>query len=403
MTHPALEPGRIGPLHLRNRIVKTATFEGMTPQGRVTSRLVEHHAAFARRKVGLSTVAYGAVEREGRTFEHQLVVDGEARDGLARLARAVHREGGAVSLQLSHCGGFTKVARPVKGPSPGFNPYGIAAGRGWVRAMEEADLDRVEAAFVRAATVARDAGFDAVELHLGHGYLLSQFLSPVLNRRRDRYGGDLEGRLRFPLRVVTRVVDAVADRLAVLCKINVDDGVAGGLDPAEAAQVAVALEAAGVHGIVTSGGLVQRSAFFLLRGEVPLRAMARHEDGLLQRWAMRGLGRIFVPSYPWSPGFFLESGRHIVEAVRIPVVALGGLDGAHTLRRAAEAGYRFFALGRALLADPDFVERLERGEEPTSRCDHCNLCVAAMDEGVRCVRFERPKSAEDRARRAATP
>lgn len=382
--HPALAPGSIGPLQLRNRILKTATFEGMTPNGKVTPALIAHHAAMAEHGVGLTTVAYGAVEDGGRTFPKQLLVNEQA--GLAALADAVHDHGGAVSLQLAHCGGFSKHATP-KGPSAGWNAYGTASGKPWIRALDTDDLQRIEEAFATAATIAVDAGFDAVEVHVGHGYLLSQFLSPLLNRRRDDYGGSLANRLRFPLRVVEAVVKAVGDRAAVLAKINLSDGLPGGLQEDEAVEVAVALERAGVHALVTSGGLVQRSAFFLMRGDVPLASMARADESWLQSVALRAFGSVLVKPFPWSPGFFIEPGRRVLDAVDIPVVALGGLDSSATLQRAHEAGYAFFALGRSLLADPDFVGRLENGEAVVSRCDHCNLCVAEMDRGVHCVRF----------------
>jgi len=383
--HAALTPGSVGPVVLRNRIIKTATFEGMTPGGRVTPALIAHHAAMAEHGIGLTTVAYGAVEDGGRTFPKQLLVDQHA--GLAPLADAVHAHGGAVSLQLAHCGGFSRHAIP-KGPSAGWNAYGTASGKPWIRALNPGDLERIEGAFATAATLAVDAGFDTVEVHVGHGYLLSQFLSPLLNRRRDEYGGSLANRLRFPLRVVEAVVEAVGDRAAVLAKINLSDGKEGGLEGLEAVEVAVALEKAGVHALVTSGGLVQRSAFFLMRGDVPLAAMARADESRLQSVALRAFGSVLVKPFPWSAGF-IEPGRSVVDAVDIPVVALGGLDSSATLQRAHEAGYAFFALGRSLLADPDFVRRLENEEAVVSRCDHCNLCVAEMDQGVRCVRFAR--------------
>ena len=383
MSHPALQPGRIGPLSLRNRIIKTATFEGMTPEGRVTPALITHHADMAKHGVGLTTVAYGAIEAEGRTFANQLWVRPEA--GLDALARAVHQQGGAVSLQLSHCGGFSKLGRP-QGPSLGWNAYGTAAGRPCIHPMGQADLDRVQQAFVRAAVTAADAGFDAVELHCGHGYLLSQFLSPVLNRRTDAFGGSLQNRIRFPAAVVRAVVDAVGARTAVLVKFNLSDGVREGLDQTDAISVARALQDAGAHALVVSGGLVQRSAFYLMRGEVPLAQMAAVESSLVQRIALRLFGRALVRPFRWTPGFFLDPGAAVVRAVDLPVIALGGLDSAHTLNRAFELGFAFTAMGRTLLADPDFVSRLSAGQAPTSRCTHCNLCVVEMDRGgVRCV------------------
>lgn len=384
MTHPSLEPGQIGPIELHNRVIKTATYEGMTPEGRVTPDLIRHHAELARRGVALTTVAYGAVEDAGRTFQRQLLVDRDS--GLRALTDAVHAAGGRASLQLAHCGGFSKRARPPKGPSTGWNAYGTAAGRPWVRAMDEGDLERVIRAFARAAETAVDEGFDAIEIHAGHGYLLSQFLSPVFNRRTDGWGGTLQGRLRLPISVIEAVVRSVGDRAGILVKLNLSDGVAGGLTEADAPEIARAFERAGAHALVTSGGLVQKSAFYLMRGEVPLAGMASVQDGWLQGAAMRLFGRFLVRPYAYTPGFFVDPGRAVVQAVDLPVVALGGLDSAEQLGRAHAAGYAFVAMGRALLADPDFVERLAAGEEPVSRCDHCNRCVVEMDRsGVRCV------------------
>lgn len=393
MSHPVLAPGRIGPVALRNRVIKTATFEGLSPGGHVSDALIALHAGMATRGVALTTVAYGAVEDAGRTFPDQLLVDRTRRDGLARLADAVHAAGGAVSLQLAHGGGFSKHASRPAGPSAGWNAYGTASGRPWIRPMTADDLARTTDAFGEATRTAVDAGFDAVELHVGHGYLLSQFLSPIFNRRRDAYGGDLTGRSRFPVEVARRVVEAAGGRVGVLAKINVADGVPGGLEPGDAATVARSLEAAGVHAVIPSGGLVQRSAFFLLRGEVPLAEMAAAEPGWVQSVAMRVFGSFLVKPWPWSPGFFLEPGLAVVGAVGIPVVAVGGLDDAETLGRALDRGYAFVALGRSLLADPDLVERLAAGEAFASRCTHCNRCVAGMAGGVRCVLPDRPISA----------
>lgn len=381
----ALRPGAIGGLTLRNRFIKTATYEGMTPGGEVTDALVEHHAEFARRGVGLTTVAYGAVHPKGRTFSDQLLVTPDA--GLDRIARAVHAAGGAVSLQLAHCGGFSKnraAGRPM-GPSFAINAYGLAYGLPFVRRMSDGDIAEATAAYAAAAATARDAGFDAVELHCGHGYLLSQFLSPRINRRRDGYGGDLAARLRFPLQVVRAIRERVGADYPLLAKTNLDDGVRGGSTLDDAVEIARALAGAGVDAIVPSGGLVQRSAFYLMRGGVPLRAMARAESSLLQRWAMRLFAPFLVRRVPYTSAFFADQAARVLAAVDVPVGLLGGLDSAAVIERALERGFAFVVLGRALLADPDFIERLAAGEQVVSRCTHGNDCVAEMTGGVRCV------------------
>ncbi len=377
-------------LRLRNRVVKTATYEGMTPGGVPSEALLAHHRELARGGVGMTTVAYCAVSPDGRTFGEQLWLSEAARPPLRRLTDAVHAEGAAASLQLGHCGGFSKnraVSGGVpKGPSSALNEYGFTSGMLRVGAMSAQDAAGTTGDFARAASTARSLGFDAVELHLGHGYLLSQFLSPMFNRRRDRYGGSLENRLRFPVEVVRAVREAVGADFPILAKVNLSDGVAGGLDLDESVEVARRLEAEGVDALVPSGGLVSKTPFYLLRGGRPLRAMIEVDDNPLQKVALALLGPLRVRAYPFEELFFLEQARRVRAAVRMPLVLLGGVTSAANLARAMREGFELVAMGRALIADPDLVNAIREGRETRTRCNHCNLCVAEMDRGgVRCV------------------
>jgi len=389
--HAALTPGRLGPLTLRNRVVKTATYEGMCPGGVPSDALVQHHRTLAAGGVGMTTVAYCAVSAAGRTFDAQMYMRPEVVAPLRRVTDAVHAEGAAASLQLGHCGAFSKSAalRPwgPLGPSFGINAYGLMAGLPFTRAMTEADIATVVDDFGRAAALALDAGFDALELHLGHGYLLSQFLCPATNRRRDRFGGDLDGRARLPLAVVERVRRVVAGRAAVIAKINLRDGFRGGLELPDAIGVATRLEAAGIDAIVTSGGFTSRTPFYLFRGERPLREMIEVEKSRLQRVVLRLVGARVIRAYPFEELFFLPLAREVRRAVRVPLVLLGGALSLDNLDTAMREGFEFVAMGRALIADPDLVRRMQRGEATRSRCISCNKCVAEMDRpgGVRCV------------------
>lgn len=384
-------PARLGPLTLRNRVIKTATYEGMCPGGMPGDALVRHHRDLAAGGVGMTTVAYCAVSAGGRTFDEQMYMRPEVVAPLRRVTDAVHGEGAAVSLQLGHCGAFSKSKglRPwgPLGPSFGVNAYGVMSGVPFARAMAASDLAAVVDDFGRAAALALEAGFDALEIHLGHGYLLSQFLSPAVNRRRDGYGGSLENRARLPLEVVARVREVVAGRAAVVAKINLRDGFRGGLELPDAVGVAQRLEAAGIDGIVMSGGFTSRTPFYLFRGARPLREMIEVEQSALQRLVLRLVGARIIRAYPFEELFFLPLAREVRRAVRVPLVLLGGALSLDNLETALREGFEFIAMGRALIADPDLVRRMERGEATRSRCTSCNKCVAEMDRpgGVRCV------------------
>jgi 2,4-dienoyl-CoA reductase-like NADH-dependent reductase (Old Yellow Enzyme family) len=385
------EPATLGPIRIANRVIKTATYEGMCPDGVPSTALVEHHRQLAAGGVGMTTVAYCAVSSEGRTFGEQMYMRDGIVPALRRVVDAVHAEGARVSIQLGHCGAFSRHRGPGSraplGPSTALNSYGLMAGIPLARRMDEADIARTARDFGNAAALAAEAGFDAVELHLGHGYLLSQFLSPATNRRNDRFGGSLENRLRFPLAVVERVSERVGGRLAVLAKTNLRDGFRGGLEIDDAVDVARALEAAGVDALVLSGGFTSRTPFFLFRGRRPLAEMIEVEKSRLQRIALRLVGARVIREYPFEELFFLPLARRVRAAVRMPLVLLGGALSLANLETAMREGFDFVAMGRALLADPDLIARFRRGEATRSRCISCNKCVAEMDRpgGVRCV------------------
>ncbi len=311
---------------------------------------------------------------------------------LRAITDAVHAEGAAAMLQLGHCGGFSKNEelgfRGPLGPSTGFNAYGALKGMPLSRAMTAEDMARTTEDFVRASRAAFEAGFDAIEVHLGHGYLLSQFLSPHRNKRRDRYGGSLDNRMRFPLEIVRAVRAAVGPERAVFVKMNLDDGVAGGLHVDESTEVARALEMEGTTALVLSGGLVSHSALYLLRGERPLRKMVEVETNPLQKLAIAAFGPLLVHRVPFEPMFFLPMAREVRASVKLPLVYVGGATSLDDLRRARDEGFELVAMGRALIREPDLAARYQRGESSTSRCTPCNACITEMDRpgGVACAK-----------------
>jgi len=388
--HAVFTPGRLGGIQLRNRVIKTATYEGMCPDGIPSNALIAHHRDLAAGGVGMTTVAYCAVSPNGRTFHEQMYMRAAILPHLRALSGAVHAEGAAVSIQLGHCGFFSRNTslpwRCSLGPSSGINQYGLMSGVPYTRAMTAADIAEVIEDFGTAAARAADAGFDAVEVHLGHGYLLSQFISPATNRRRDQWGGDLDNRMRLPLAVLERVRQQVGAGFPILAKTNLRDGFRGGLELEEAVGVAQRLEAAGIDAIVLSGGFTSRTPFYLFRGGRPLKEMIAVERSWPQKLALRLFGAKVIREYPFKELFFLDDARAVRTAVRVPLVLLGGALSLDNLDAAMHEGFEFVAMGRALIADPDLINRMQRGDAARSRCISCNKCVAEMDRnGVRCV------------------
>jgi 2,4-dienoyl-CoA reductase-like NADH-dependent reductase (Old Yellow Enzyme family) len=324
-----------------------------------------------------------------------MVMNARSAEELGALVDAVHDEGGRVSLQLAHCGSFTKDraqrnSEPPgpRGPSGGINRYGLLSGLPVVHPMAEDEILAVVRQFEEAALQAKSVGFDAVELHMGHGYLLSQFLSPALNHRDDEWGGSLENRLKLPLLVVEAVRRAVGSGFPILAKTNLRDHIKGGLEIDEAIEVARALEAqeGGVNALVLSGGIVSHSALYLLRGKRPLSEMIEVEKSFAQRTALRMFGRAVMEEIPFEELFFLDLALKVRAAVSMPLALLGGVVSRQNFQTAMDAGFDFVALGRALIENPRFVSQLESGEVERSGCDHCNRCIAEMDrDGVRCV------------------
>src|SRR3954454_15190342 len=383
----AFTTARLGSLTLRNRFVKAATFEGATPRGRVTDQLVEFHRDVARGGVGMTTVAYCAVSPEGRVQRHCLVLDADTATELRRLTDAVHAEGAAVAAQLGHAGLVADARsnrRKSLAPSRRFSP----PAKGFVPAASARDLDRVRADFVAAARNAIEAGFDAIEVHLGHGYLLSSFLSPQLNRRRDDYGGSLEARARFPRQVLRAVRDAVGDRIAVTAKFNMSDGVPRGLWLDESVQVARWIESDGtLDAIELTGGSSLQNAMYFFRGDVPLAEMLATQPAYVRRGRRRIAPRLF-PSYPFEEAFFLPFARQFRAALQLPLIYLGGVNRLETAERVLDEGFELVALARALLREPDLIATFGAGQRTEGLCVHCNKCMPTIYSGTRCVLVE---------------
>lgn len=377
----AFTPLQIGPLRLRNRFIKSATNEGMAKGGVPSKMLVEHHRRMAAGGAALTTVAYCAISADGRTFEDQVTLDEASIPHLRVLTDAVHAEGGAASAQITHGGAFTFVpklsTRYPLSSSGGFNPPGVISGRMFKTAMTHADLERIVSEFVTAARRARAAGFDAVEIHMGHGYLLSQFISPIYNKRRDEFGGKTAAaRARFPELVLRSVLDAVGKDLAVICKICVTEGVKGGATAEDAVEVARVLEAAGAHLIVLSGGMNVESPWTIFGSNMPKEATDVMENKII-RFATRMM-KLWEPKVKFRELYFLEHSRKVRAAVKMPLAYLGGAKSLAGVEQAMNDGFEAVVMGRALIHDPQLVNKFQNGTATVSGCTACNICVAMM-------------------------
>jgi len=385
--HPAVfAPARLGPLTLKNRIIKSATFEGASPRGMVTDDLVAFHERVARGGVAMTTVAYLAVSPEGRTDRHCIVLDGGSTAGLERLTGAVHGAGALASAQIGHAG---PVANSKSNGAPALSPSRrFGASGSMTRAVTPADVGRIIEDYRTAATRVVAAGFDCIEVHLGHNYLLSSFLSPKLNRRSDEWGGSLANRARFPRAVVAAVRQGAGSTVAVTAKLNMADGVPGGFDVPESIEVARMLDDDGhLDALELTGGSSLSNPMYLFRGDAPRAEFAATLPQPL-RLGFSVVGRRFLKAYPFEEGYFRSQAHGFLGSQGLPLILLGGINRLDTVESALAEGFSFVAMARALLREPDLVARWERGERDDGLCIHCNRCMPSIYSGTTCVESE---------------
>lgn len=370
-------PITLGPLTLRNRSIRSAAFESMCPGNVPSPQLLDYHRSVAAGGVGMTTVAYAAVTRSGLSFDRQLWMRPEIVPGLRELTDAVHAEGAAASIQLGHCGNMSHKSicgcLPV-GASSGFNLYSPT----FVRGLRADELPEMAKAYGRSVCLAREAGFDAVEIHAGHGYLISQFLSPSTNHRKDEFGGTLANRMRFMEMVMEEVMRAAGNDMAVLVKMNMRDGFRGGMELDESLQVARKLQELGAHALVLSGGFVSKAPMYVMRGQMPIRTMTHYMTCWWLKYGVRLVGKYMIPSVPFHEAYFLEDALKFREALDIPLVYVGGLVSRQKIEEVLNHGFEAVQMGRALLNEPDFVNRMRREENARCNCRHSNYCIARM-------------------------
>ena len=384
MTADVFAPATLGPVRLRNRTVKAATFEGRAPHGQVTDELIDYHLAVTRGGVGLTTVAYLAVAPEGRTHREQIVVGERTVAGLTRLAEAIHESGAAIAGQVGHAGPVANGrSNGVKALSASRMPSPLSMQM--IRSASEADLTRITRDYVATARTLVRAGFDVLELHMAHSYLISSFLAPGLNRRKDGWGGSLENRARLGRQVARAVRDEVGSDAAITAKVSVGDGFRGGVTTDEGIEYAQLLEADGtLDALQLSGGSSLMNPMYLFRGEAPVKEFAATMPLAVRLGMKTPMGRSFMKVYPFEEAYFREKALRFREAVSMPLMLLGGINQRATMEQAMVDGFDFVAMGRALLREPDLVNRLQSGRAAAGVCIHCNRCMPTIYSGTRC-------------------
>ena len=359
-----LTPARIGSVEIPNRIVMPPmTTRTADDEGHVTEDTLAYYRARAQGGVGLITVEMASPEKAGRHRRREVgIYDDRFLPGLTRLVEDIHRAGSKASIQLGHGGGHTRVDICGETPiAPSAIPHPVYETTFETIVPEEmtlARIDRTIAAHAQAAVRARSAGFDCVEIHAAHGYLISQFHAPFENRRNDGYGGSLENRARFGLEAV-RAVKAAVPGMPVIYRLSVEDFFPGGLPFAEGRQIAIWAAEAGADALHVTAG---------------------HYRSLPS-------AQVVLPPMTFPDATFLDFAARVKEAVRVPVIAVGRLgDPATATAAVADGKTDFIALGRTLVAEPQWVEKLRRGE-PIRRCLACNTCINEMRGGARigCV------------------
>ena len=371
-------PGKIGPLTLRNRTIRAAAYEGMCPGNAPSEQLFNYHTAVAAGGIGMTNIAYAAVTQSGLSFERQLWMRKEIIPGLRKLTDAIHKEGAAASIQLGHCGNMSHKricgCTPV-GASSGFNLYSPTL----VRGLNPSELPAMARAYGEAVNLAREAGMDAVEIHAGHGYLISQFLSPYTNHRSDEYGGSLANRMRFMKMCMAEVMKAAGSDMAVTIKMNMRDGFKGGMEIDESLEVARTLQdECGVHALVLSGGFVSRAPMYVMRGTMPIRTLTHYMPWGYLPIGVRMVGKYMIPSVPFKEAYFLEDALKFRKALHMPLIYVGGLIARDKIEEVLNDGFQFVAMARALVNDPGFVNRMKTDAHARVDCGHSNYCVARI-------------------------
>ncbi|MCR5049845.1 MAG: NADH:flavin oxidoreductase [Paludibacteraceae bacterium] len=385
MENKLFSPFQLGPITLRNRFIRSAAFENMARANKPTKELQDYHVSVAHGGVGMTTVAYCAVDLSGVSFDGQLYVQDAIIPDMKRMTDAIHAEGAKASIQLGHCGNMTHFytchCMPVSADN-GFNLYSPTIHR----RLKVAEIKSLVKKFGEAVDFARKCGFDCVEIHAGHAYLISQFLAKRTNHRHDEYGGSFENRCRFLNEVLDEVMEHAGNDMAVVVKTNMWDDCWRGVTIDEGIRIAKEIAKHNVHGIVLSGGTVSRSPMTILSGAMPHKTLAHYMPTKSFWWLkaalnLPGVAPLMMPTSPFRELYFMDKAKiflHALKNINIPLIYVGGVQSGDNCQRIMDEGFELFQLAHVLIKDPDFVKHVQDNPHYHAGCGRSNYCVGRM-------------------------
>ena len=370
------KPKKIGQLTIKNRFVRSATYEGMaTEKGEVTNKHITLYKKLAEGGVGLIITGYAYVQQSGMAFDTQLgAYNDKLKSGLSKIADTIHTYGDdcKVALQLVHCGRQSRHLENRLAPSAILEKLT----KNLPKEMSKNEISVTVEAFTQAVRRAKEAGFDAVQLHGAHGYLISEFFSPYTNKRKDEYGGNIDNRIRFVEEIYKRSIELVGEDFPILIKMNGADFLEGGLTIEDSIKIAKKLAIMGFKAIEVSGGMWE--------------VVLRKKKDLGWKPAFIPESRILIGTVN-EPAYNLPFAKQIKKAVDIPVIVVGGINSLDLVEQILEEGSAdFIAFSRPLIREPNLPKRwLEGMGDRKVECIFCNSCLSSlMDTGLRCVKKE---------------
>jgi 2,4-dienoyl-CoA reductase-like NADH-dependent reductase (Old Yellow Enzyme family) len=389
----AFSPATLGTLPLKNRILKAATFEGKTPDGVPGENLAQFHKEVVAGGVAMTTIGYCTTEADGRINDQMMWLHEGVREQLTGMIAELKEVAPDVKVsgQITHCGNFSRIRnmqrlkRPL-GPSWAFNMLGAPSGVPFAGAMTPDDIDHLVQTYADAGAFMKSVGFDAAEIHFGHGYGLSQFISPKTNKRTDEYGGSLENRMRLPLRALEAVKNAVGDDFPIMGKMNMTDGVKEGVHLEEALEIAAMFDRGGIDALICSGGTSPFNPMVYFRGDSLVEGLIEQQTNVIAKLGLTVIGNKMFRDYPYYENYFLEDAKKVRDRVNCQMIYIGGCTELESLEQVMREGFDFVQLGRPLVKDPHYVKNAMADASYRNGCNHCNRCATLIEApgGIYC-------------------